>query len=169
MISPRRIPSANASVADFLLLALVSPTPAAAIGGPRPVTVTVEGEVRRPGSYTLPHDATLSTLIVAAGGYSDNADLAAATLTRESAKTVAAPLSHPRLLKGSPADLPLTDGDTLRIPTRTPGAPARTRARAAAGDDEPFTGPNNFGVTGLFETRGDCFVRLASLLPHRPE
>ncbi|MEK6695898.1 MAG: YjbH domain-containing protein [Candidatus Deferrimicrobiota bacterium] len=152
MIFPRRIPGANAFVAALLLFALVSPTPAAAIGRPRPVTVTVEGEVRRPGSYTLPHDATLSTLIVAAGGYSDNADLAAATLTRESAKTVAAPLSHPRLLKGSPADLPLTDGDTLRIPTRTPGAPARTRARAAAGDDEPFTGPNNFGVTGLFET-----------------
>ncbi|HEX7522762.1 MAG TPA: SLBB domain-containing protein, partial [Candidatus Deferrimicrobium sp.] len=128
----------------------IPPGTAHAIGVPLPVTVTVEGEVRRPGSYTLPRGATLSTLIVAAGGYTDNADLAAATLKRESAKTVAAPLSHPRLLKGSPADLPLTDGDTLRIPTRTPGAPARTRARPAG--DEPFTGPNNFGVTGLFET-----------------
>ena len=150
MIFPRRIPGASASVAALLLFALVHPTPAAAIGGPRPVTVTVEGEVRRPGSYTLPHDATLSTLIVAAGGTTDNADLAAATLTRESAKPVAAPLSHPRLLKGSPADLPLADGDTLRIPARTPGAPVRTRARPAG--DESFAGPNNFGVTGLFET-----------------
>jgi len=150
MMFPRRIPGASAFAAALLLFALFHPAPAGAIGGPRPVTVTVEGEVRRPGGYTLPHDATLSTLIVAAGGYTDNADLAAATLTRESAKTVAAPLSHPRLLKGSPADLPLTDGDTLRIPTRTPGAPARTRARSAA--DEPFAGPNNFGVTGLFET-----------------
>jgi hypothetical protein len=44
----------------------------------------------------------------------------------------------------------LEDGDTLRIPTRTPGAPARTRVRPAG--DEPFSGPNNFGVTGLFET-----------------
>ena len=121
-----------------------------AIGGPRPVTVTVEGEVRRPGSYTLPHDATLSTLIIAAGGYTDNADLASATLKREYAKPVATPLSHPRLLKGSPADLPLADGDTLRIPPRMPGAPARTRARPA--DLEPFTRPNNFGVTGLLET-----------------
>ena len=147
---PRRIPAANAFVAAFLLFALFLPTPAGAIGGPRPVTVTVEGEVLRPGIYTLPFDATLSTLIVAAGGYTDNADLAAATLTRESATTVAAPLSHPRLLKGSPADLPLADGDTLRIPARTPGSPARTRARPAGA--EPFTGPNNFGVTGLLET-----------------
>jgi hypothetical protein len=150
MIHPQRIPSDNAFVAALLLFALFHPTPAGAIGDPRPVTVAVEGEVRRPGSYTLPHDATLSTLIVAAGGTTDNADLAAATLKREDANPVAAPLSHPRLLKGSPADLPLTDGDTLRIPTRTPGAPARARARPAG--EDPFAGPNNFGMTGLLET-----------------
>ncbi|HEX8043501.1 YjbH domain-containing protein [Candidatus Deferrimicrobium sp.] len=150
MIFPRGNPGANAVVAALLLNALFHPPPAIAIGGPRPITVTVEGEVRNPGSYTLPYDATLSTLIVAAGGYTDNADLAAATLTRESANTVSAPLSHPRLLKGSPADLPLEDGDTLRIPARAPGAPARTRPRPAGA--ESFTGPNNFGVTGLFET-----------------
>ncbi|MBF8260454.1 MAG: wbfB protein, partial [Actinobacteria bacterium] len=57
-----------------------------------------------------------------------------------------------RLLKGSPADLPIMDGDTLRIPTRTQGAPARTRAGPRPAGDEPFTGPNNFGVTGLLET-----------------
>src|SRR4030042_127600 len=120
MIFPRRIPGANAFVAALLLFALFHPAPAGAIGGPQPVTVAVEGEVLRPGSYTLPHDATLSTLIVAAGGYTDNADPAAATLPREPAKPVPAPLPPPRLLKGSPAALPLTDGDTLRIPARTP-------------------------------------------------
>lgn len=150
MFFSRRIPGACAVVAALLLFALAPPPPAGAIGGPQPITVTVEGEVRHPGSYSLPHDATLATLIVAAGGTTDNADLAGATLTRESAKPVAAPLSHPRLLKGSPADLSLADGDTLRIPARTPGAPVRARAGPAAG--EPFAGPNNFGVTGLFET-----------------
>ena len=39
---PRRIPAANAFVAAFLLFALFLPTPAGAIGGPRPVTVTVD-------------------------------------------------------------------------------------------------------------------------------
>jgi hypothetical protein len=150
MIFPRRIPGANAFAAGLLLLTLVSPTPAAAIGGPRPVTVTVEGEVRRPGSYTLPHDATLSTLIVAAGGYTDNADLAGATLSREYAPAIAVPLSHPRLLKGSPGDLPLEDGDTLRIPALRPGARRQAIARPAG--DDSFLGPNNFGVTGLLET-----------------
>ena len=147
MIFPRRLPVANAFAAALLLAGLLHPIPAGAIGRPQGVTVIVEGEVRFPGSYTLPHDATLSTLVVAAGGYTDNADLAAATLTRESMNPVAAPLSHPRLLKGSPADLPLAEGDTLRIPARIPG---RTRPRPAG--YEPFTRPNNFGVTGLFET-----------------
>ena len=150
MIFPRIIPGANAFVAALLLIALFRTTPAIAIGGPRPVTVTVEGEVRRPGGYTLPHSATLSTLILAAGGTTDNADLSEANLVRENGVRLPAPLSHPRLLKGSPADLPLADGDTLRIPARTPGAPARKRARPAG--SESFTGPNNFGVTGLFET-----------------
>lgn len=116
--------------------------------------------MRRPGTYTLPPGATLSTLILAAGGFTDNADLAGATLLRESAREaqggelrnivlrvreasaerpggwdawrdfldrlealspsgrVPAPLSHPRLLKGSPRDLPLEDGDVLRIPAK---------------------------------------------------
>ena len=148
MMDPRRIPVASAFAATLLLFALVSPSPAGAIGVPRPVTVTVTGEVRNPGSYTLPHGATLSALVVAAGGYTDNADLAAATLLRGTAVDVF--LSHPRLMKGSPEDLPLADGDTLRIPARAPGAPARTRARPV--DAASFAGPNNFGATGLLET-----------------
>ncbi|MDD5762262.1 MAG: YjbH domain-containing protein [bacterium] len=150
MIFPRRISGARTFIVALLLLALFHPTPAGAIGGPRPITVTVDGGVRRPGSYTLPHDATLSTLILACGGYADNADLAGATLSRGSAPAIAAPLSHPRLLKGSPADLPLQDGDTLRIPALRPGT--RRRGTARSFGDEPFTGPNNFGATGLLET-----------------
>lgn len=160
MIFFRRIPGARASLAALLLFALLHPIPAGALGGPRPVRVSVEGEVRRPGSYTLPESATLSTLLLAAGGATDNANLRGATLTRESAKKeqrielreiveelsrsgpekpggwdawraflegleqlaplgrTPAPLTHPRLLMGSPSDLPLEDGDTLRIPRR---------------------------------------------------
>jgi len=150
MIFPRRIPGARTSVAALLLLALVHPTPANAIGGPRSITVSVEGEVRRPGTYTLPPDATLSALILAGGGYTDNADLSGATLSRGNAPAVAAPLSHPRLLKGSPMDLPLQEGDTLRIPAL--GAGTRRPAISRATGEDPFLAPNNFGVTGLLET-----------------
>jgi protein involved in polysaccharide export with SLBB domain len=179
---PRR---RGAWIALFLLpgaaLTAILPGTVRALGGPRPVTVSVEGEVRRPGSYTLPHDATLSTLIVAAGGYSDNADLAAATLTRDSAREaqsgelqnigrrlrearaerpggwdawrgfldelgalpplgrVPAPLSHPRLLKGSPRDLPLEEGDVLRIPAKRDTVAIRGAVREP-GRVVPFAG-----------------------------
>ncbi|MBI5906373.1 MAG: YjbH domain-containing protein [Deltaproteobacteria bacterium] len=151
-----------------LFLAHLTAGPAGAIGGPRPVTVSVEGEVRNPGTHALPHDATLSTLIVAAGGYTDNAELSGATLLR-GATVIPVELSHPRLMKNSPRDVPLNEGDTLRIPSRVPGAPARPTTRRTAG--EPFDGPNNFGVTGLFETpdarpmRGNRY-RLGSTYVH---
>lgn len=150
------IPSSGTFRASLLaafpvfLFAAAMPRSAGAIGGPRPVDVSVEGEVHSPGAYTLPHGATLSTLIRAAGGTTDNADLAEAILVREDGARIPAPLSHPRLLKGSPADLPLSDGDTLRVPARVPGAPPRSRAWKPG--EDAFDGPNNFGVTGLFET-----------------
>ena len=182
----RSVPNRRSAwIAPCLLLGAaltaILPGTVRALGGPRPVTVSVEGEVRRPGSYTLPHDATLSTLIVAAGGYSDNADLAAATLTRESAREaqsgelqnivlrlreagaerpggwdawwefldqlgalpplgrVPTPLSHPRLLKGSPRDLSLEEGDVLRIPRKRDTVTVRGAVREP-GRVVPFAG-----------------------------
>jgi protein involved in polysaccharide export with SLBB domain len=123
----------------------------------------------------------LSTLIVAGGGYSDNADLAGAVLLRESAREaqsgelqnivlglrearaerpggwdawrefldelgalpplgrVPAPLSHPRLLKGSPRDLPLEEGDVLRIPRKRDTVTVRGAVREP-GRIVPFAG-----------------------------
>jgi len=182
----RSVPNRRSAwIAPCLLLGAaltaILPGTVRALGGPRPVTVSVEGEVRRPGSYTLPHDAKLSTLVVAAGGYSDNTDLAAATLTRESAREaqsgelqnivlrlreagaerpegwdawwefldelgalpplgrVPAPLSHPRLLKGSPRDLPLEEGDVLRIPRKRDTVTVRGAVREP-GRVVPFSG-----------------------------
>ena len=176
MITRRR----NAGIALVLLLvwafSATLPGKVLALGGPRPVAVSIEGEVRRPGSYTLPPGSTLSSLIVAAGGLTDNTFLRGAILTRASARAAqeaelrgivariaaesgpsVAPdnavrplvellaslrpygripirLSHPRLLKGSPADLPLEEGDVLRVPPKTEAVtitgavPSSTRA-----------------------------------------
>ncbi len=150
--------------AGFLLLAaacaLLLPGTVRALGGPWPIAVTVEGEVRRPGAYTLPHDATLSSLVLAAGGFTDGADPRGAALIRLSARAagkaeldnaaatlaldtggsgaagdalrpvvallmglspagrVPVRMTHPRLLKNSPDDLRLEEGDALRIPAR---------------------------------------------------
>jgi polysaccharide biosynthesis/export protein len=162
-------------------LTAILPGTVRAIGGPRPVTVSVEGEVRHAGSYTLPHGARLSALIHAGGGTTDNADLAGAILLRESIREaqrdglqnivlrlrearaerpggwdswqeflkilgalsplgrVPAPLSHPRLLKGSPRDISLEEGDVLRIPAKRDTVAIRGAVREP-GRVVPFEG-----------------------------
>jgi hypothetical protein len=154
--------------------------PAHALGGPRQITVTAEGEFRKAGTYALPADATLSTLLLAAGGFTDNAFLRGAVLTRASVRErqeaelrqmitrvspdndatveardatrpivlllsslrpcgrVPVRLTHPRLLKGSPADLPLEEGDVLRIPAKT-GYVAVAGAVRTASPAVPFS------------------------------
>lgn len=47
-------------------------------------TVTVRGAVRLPGAYELRQGETISSLLVRAGGFTDNASLRGAVLTRES-------------------------------------------------------------------------------------
>jgi len=49
-------------------------------------TVTITGEVRYPGTYTIQKRETLSSLIERAGGYTDKAYLKGGTFTRESVK-----------------------------------------------------------------------------------
>jgi len=159
--NPRR---RAAGIALVLLLGAafpaILPGPVGALGEPRPVAVSIEGEVRRPGSYTLPPGATLSALLVAGGGFTDNAFLRGAVLSRISTEAaqeaelrgilgrvikdtelsagtesdsrpvlellaalrpsgrVPVQLAHPRLLKGTAADIPLEEGDVLRVPKK---------------------------------------------------
>ena len=50
---------------------------------PNTVRVTVLGQVARPGTFELREDAGLAQALAAAGGLTDRADGAAATLTRD--------------------------------------------------------------------------------------
>ena len=173
-----------ANIALFLLLAggvsVFLPRTIRALGGPWPITVSAEGEVRNPGAYTLPHNATLSALILAAGGFTDSADPRGAALARHSTRAaqevelrkeaerlaaetggsaaaaealrpvvallqgmrpagrVPVQVAHPRLLRKSPADLPLENGDALRIPPKVDTVAVEGAVRAAS-DNVPFS------------------------------
>ena len=185
MVLRRRNVSLRPSALVPLLFAVAAvflafPQAAVPLGGPQPVTASIGGEVRRPGSYTLPPGATLSSLLVAAGGFTDNAFPGGAILRRPSALTaqqadlretadrfsretaatedardaarpailllsslapsgrVPVRLSHPRLLKGSTADLPLEEGDALLVPPKG-NTVAVAGAVQAASPAVPFT------------------------------
>lgn len=161
----------------FLLLAaacaVLLPEAVRALGGPWPIAVNVEGEVRRPGAYTLPRNATLSSLVLAAGGFTDDADPRGATLFRVSALAagqaeldnaaemlaletggseaagdalrpvvallmglrpsgrVPVRMAHPRLMRNSPDDLRLEEGDALRVPALVDSVAVAGAARGA--------------------------------------
>ena len=186
----RSIPRCRAAWIALCLLpgaawTAILPGTVRAQGEPRPVAVSIEGEVRRPGSYTLPPGSTLSALLVAGGGFTDNAFLRGAVLTRISAEAaqeaelrgivervtretgisaatesdarpvlellaalrpsgrVPVRLSHPRLLKGTPADIPLEEGDVLRLPKK-PDTVTVTGAVPAAPRSVPYTEKASF-------------------------
>jgi polysaccharide export outer membrane protein len=174
-VSRRRAAGIGLCVLLGAACSAILPGSAHALGGPQPITVFVEGAVRRPGNYTLPPRATLSALLSAAGGFTDNADIRGAILARNSARAsqeaelrmmsatlsteaatsqparkvalavlelfarlhpsgrIPVKLTYPRLLKNSPQDLPLAEGDVLRIPTIVNTVAVSGAVRASSG------------------------------------
>jgi protein involved in polysaccharide export with SLBB domain len=87
-----------------------------------PATVTIEGEVGRPGKYPLAEDMTAASLVRLAGGFKRGAYTAEADLTRyeleQGAKIVSDHVEVPiaKALANEPdADVRLRDGDVLTI------------------------------------------------------
>jgi protein involved in polysaccharide export with SLBB domain len=97
---------------------LIHPNAAAA----DPATVTVKGEVERPGRYPLTADMQISDLIRAAGGLKQSADVNTADLTHyvwKDEKQVTGEQEQVSLAgaltSDSPADAKLNNGDVLSI------------------------------------------------------
>lgn len=89
-----------------------------AVATPRPLRVTVLGEVERPGVYELPPlSASAVAAIQAAGGATLQADLQAVVLQRAEGRAQPQPLDLAALLqRGDQRQNPLLlDGDTLRL------------------------------------------------------
>lgn len=99
---------------------VVDPTVTVALATPRPVQITLTGEIFRPGFYPLGFGARLSGALLAAGGATPQADLRGVLIRRflsdgsyiEQRVDLFTPL-----IAGEPQpDLYLQDGDTIVIP-----------------------------------------------------
>lgn len=90
--------------------------------GQRPVSVTIVGEVGRPGFYPL-QSPQLTTALMAAGGTTGQADLRSIRVQRQmpdgSIVDRAIDLYTPFAQAQTLPDLQLSDGDTIVIPTLT--------------------------------------------------
>jgi protein involved in polysaccharide export with SLBB domain len=88
-------------------------------------SVLVDGWVSKPGSYPVTRNLTVNGAVAAAGGKLFPADLRNATVARvtESGSLEVFPVDLEAVAEGRAPDLPIIDGDVLRIPASTPLVP----------------------------------------------
>ena len=83
-------------------------------------SVQVAGWVEKPGSYPVTRGLTLAGAIAAAGGNLFPADRRTVTVTRILGRRAAAVRGRPRRGRdGHVADVPITDGDVVHLPSAT--------------------------------------------------
>ena len=100
-----------------LVLAACSRTEPAAPKSPPPATtITVKGEVAKPGEQPWTKDLTVSKAIEAAGGLTANGAAANINLVREKGVTLQ---NLDEIKAGKATDTPLMAGDVLTVPRRS--------------------------------------------------
>jgi len=84
--------------------------------------VHVEGWVEKPGSYPITRSLTLTGAVAAAGGHLFPADCARVTVKRAlaSGEQSTMTMDLDRIRQGVEPDLPMTDGDVVRLPASIP-------------------------------------------------
>jgi len=82
--------------------------------------MTVLGEVSKQGTYPVEGGCDVATLLAAAGGATERADLARVKLLRVGTPSVMLDLRDLLASGASANNLPLGDGDTLIVPARRP-------------------------------------------------
>jgi len=93
------------------------------LGEREPQKVAVLGAVRKPGIYEAPPEGLrVSDAIALAGGYTVDADAQVARLTRAAQETITVDLKRIAQNVNDPANIALTNGDAILVPTRPPGA-----------------------------------------------
>ena len=84
-------------------------------------SVFVDGWVSKPGSYPVTRGLTVNGAVAAAGGKLFPADLRHATVGRvaESGSLELFPVDLEAVAEGRAPDVPITDGDVVRLPAST--------------------------------------------------
>lgn len=84
---------------------------------PRSKRYYVQGEVTRPGQYTLDQELYLTQIIPIAGGFTQFADKGSIIIIRaEGEKKIRMEIDYTKIIKGKTEDVPIKPGDTIIIP-----------------------------------------------------
>lgn len=84
---------------------------------PRSKRYYVQGEVTRPGQYTLDQELYLTQIIPIAGGFTQFADKGSIIIIRtEGEKKIRMEIDFKKIVNGKTEDVPIKPGDTIIIP-----------------------------------------------------
>ncbi|HPI93875.1 MAG TPA: polysaccharide biosynthesis/export family protein [Deltaproteobacteria bacterium] len=84
---------------------------------PRSKRYFVQGQVTRPGQYTLDQELMLTQVIPIAGGFTEFADESNVVILRgEGDKKIRMEIDYSRIVKGKAEDVPIKPGDTIIVP-----------------------------------------------------
>ncbi len=93
------------------------PRVAVIITEPRSKRYYVQGEVTRPGQYTLDQDLYLTQIIAIVGGFTQFADKGSIVIIRsEGDKKIRLEVDYKKILKGKSEDIPIKPGDNIVVP-----------------------------------------------------
>jgi polysaccharide export outer membrane protein len=84
---------------------------------PRSKRYYIQGQVTRPGQYTLDQELTLTQVISIAGGFTQWADEGSIVVLRgEGDAKTRLVVDFTRIIKGKDKDIPINPGDTIIVP-----------------------------------------------------
>jgi polysaccharide export outer membrane protein len=110
-------PQLKADLESGLSKFIKDPRCAVIVLEPRSKRYFVQGQVTRPGQYTLDQQLTLSQVIPIAGGFTEWADEGNIVILRaEGEKKIRMEVDFSRIIKGKAEDVPIKPGDTIIVP-----------------------------------------------------
>ena len=113
----RHLPNLNPNLSPGLSKYIKDPRCAVIVLEPRSKRYYVQGEVTRPGQYTLDQELYLTQVIPIAGGFTQFADKGSIVIIRtEGDKKIRMKVDYKRILKGKNEDVPIKPGDTIIVP-----------------------------------------------------
>ena len=110
-------PQLKKDIEGMLTKYIKDPRCAVIVIEPRSKRFYIQGQVVRPGQFTLDQDLSLTQVVPLAGGFTEWADAGAIVILRvDGDKKKRIKVDYDKILKGKSDDIPIRPGDTIIVP-----------------------------------------------------
>jgi polysaccharide biosynthesis/export protein len=110
-------PQLKKDIESILMKYIKDPRCAVIVIEPRSKRFYIQGQVVRPGQYTLDQDLFITQVIPLTGGFTQWADQGDIVILRiEGDKKIRLNVDYKKIIKGKTEDVPIKPGDTIIVP-----------------------------------------------------